>query len=86
MSSQTQALLEQALRLSQEERAKLAREILGSLDDEPELTEDEWWAAWAPEIRRRLEAAKSGGDAGRPADDVFAAAEATLRASRATSR
>lgn len=80
MSAETQAVLEQALRLSQEERSDLARKIIRTLDEEPSLSEDEWWAAWGPEIRHRLEQARSGEDPGIPAEDVFTSAEAKLRA------
>ena len=78
MSAQTQAILEQALRLSEEERTEIAREIIRSLEHEP-LAEEEWWAEWGPEIRRRLERARSGEDPGVPAEEVFANAEAKLR-------
>lgn len=79
MSAQARAILEEALRLSQEDRADLAREILRSLDAPPSLTEDEWWTAWGPEIRERLQRAHSGEDPGVPAEDVYRAVEAKLR-------
>jgi putative addiction module component (TIGR02574 family) len=82
MSAHTEAILEQALRLSQEERAEIAREILRSLDDEPPLSDEEWWTAWGPEIGRRLERARSGEDPGVPAEEVYAKAEAKIRAIR----
>jgi len=83
MSAQAKAILEQALRLSREERAEIAREIVRSLDDELPLSDEEWWATWAPEIRPRLERARSGEDPGVPAEEVFGAAEAELQSRRA---
>ena len=49
-------LLKQALRLSAEERAEMAAELLESLSEADEGVE----AAWAAEIQRRVEAARAG--------------------------
>jgi putative addiction module component (TIGR02574 family) len=62
MSTMTEAgqnLLDQALRLSADERAVLAASLWASLetDSAPEIE-----AAWAEEIRRRLERIESGED------------------------
>ena len=51
-------LLEQALRLSDEERAALAGELIQSLDAEVDADAE---AAWSAEIRRRLERVDAGG-------------------------
>ena len=47
-----ESMLEQALRLPDAEREKLAMELLRSLDpdDEDEVTGEEWEAAWSAEI------------------------------------
>ena len=50
-------LLEQALRLSDEERAALAGELIQSLDAEVDADAE---AAWSAEIRRRLERVDTG--------------------------
>jgi len=50
-------LLVEALRLSEEERAALASELLDSLDSEVDPDAE---AAWAVEIRTRLKAIDSG--------------------------
>ena len=50
-------LLEQALRLSDEERAALAGELIQSLDAEVDADAE---AAWSAEIRRRLERVDAG--------------------------
>ena len=62
MSNQTQQILEQALRLSQRERATLVAELLRTLDDEGEegLTQGEWEEAWAAEIERRVRDIRAG--------------------------
>lgn len=56
MSNQTRQVLEQALRLTQRERARLVAELLRTLDDEGDqgLTREEWEKAWAAEIEPRV--------------------------------
>jgi putative addiction module component (TIGR02574 family) len=49
MTSKAHRVLEEALQLSAEERARVAAELLASLDDK----EDDVRAAWAAEITRR---------------------------------
>lgn len=56
MTERVQKLLGDALRLSLDERAELATELLASMDGEPEADVD---AAWAIEIERRAERALS---------------------------
>jgi putative addiction module component (TIGR02574 family) len=46
------------LALPRAERARLAQQLLASLDDEPEVE-----AAWRDEVRRRLEAYRAGQEA-----------------------
>ncbi len=75
MSKTAQRLLDQALRLDVSERAELAAELLASLDGEPE---EDVEAAWAAEIRRRAERARSGEDSGRPWAEVRDAARGAL--------
>lgn len=50
-------LLDAALALPLDERAKLAREIIASLDGEPDADAEE---AWASEVERRIREIKSG--------------------------
>jgi hypothetical protein len=54
--SALESLLEQALRLPDAERGKLAMQLLRTLgpEDEDELGKDEWEAAWSAEIDRRV--------------------------------
>lgn len=49
MTGQAEKLLQEAMNLEPAERAKLAAELLASLDD----TEDDVQEAWAAEIQRR---------------------------------
>jgi putative addiction module component (TIGR02574 family) len=56
-------ILENALRLGLNERAELAAELLASLDGTPDEDAD---AAWAAEVERRAERARSGDDPGQP--------------------
>ncbi len=55
------ALLNEALSLPPASRARLAGELLRSLDDEGPLPiEDEYNAAWGAELERRREEVESG--------------------------
>ena len=67
MGKSGEKLLEDALKLGLPERAELAAELLASLDGAPD---DDAEAAWAAEIQRRAERARSGADRGRPWSEV----------------
>ena len=47
-------ILQEALALPREDRARVADELLRSLESEDAMTEAQWEAAWTPEIERRL--------------------------------
>lgn len=68
MTEQDQAVLVTAIRLTVEERAQLAAELLASLDGEPA---EDVEAAWAVEIERRLRRLEEEGSRGRPWQEVF---------------
>jgi putative addiction module component (TIGR02574 family) len=68
VTEQAQAVLATALRLTVEERAQLAAELLASLDGEPE---EDVEAAWAVEIGRRVRRLEEEGSRGRPWQEVF---------------
>jgi putative addiction module component (TIGR02574 family) len=68
VTEQAQAVLATALRLTVEERAELAAELLASLDGEPE---EDVEAAWAVEIERRVQRLEQEGSRGRPWQEVF---------------
>lgn len=68
LTKQAQDLLATALRLTVEERAELAAELLASLDGEPD---EEVGAAWAAEIERRVRRLEVEGSRGRPWQEVF---------------
>ena len=71
-------VLEQALALPREDRARLAAALLESLepDDGEVLTEAEWEAAWAAEIERRMKEVDEGRARLIPAEEVFAELQA----------
>jgi hypothetical protein len=90
MSAQARAILEQAMRLSADERAHLVDALQRSLEDEASgLPPDEVARLWSEEIERRLARARErvarGEPTGRSADEVHADAEARIQAIRATS-
>lgn len=57
VTERTRELLQEALRLSTQERAELAAELLSSVDGEPDEGVE---AAWAAEIERRAGRAERG--------------------------
>jgi hypothetical protein len=83
MSSNAHAVLEQAKRLTAEERIELARELLASVGEDEEVgTPEEIEAAWDDEIRRRDEQVLGGGGGAHDAEDVLAEAERMIRSPR----
>ncbi len=60
-------LTEQALGLSESERAELAHKLLLSLDEVEEGVEE----AWEEEIAKRVERINNGTAKGRPVEDVL---------------
>lgn len=73
MSERARHVLDEALRLPLTERAKLAAELLASVDGEPDADAE---AAWALEIERRAERALSGESQGKDWPIVRAEIEA----------
>ena len=69
MTTLVEQLSQRARTLSPGDRARLADELLASLDDE---SDPEAEALWEMEIGRRVEAIKSGKARLIPADEVFA--------------
>ena len=85
MSGHVHAVLEQAKRLTADERIELARELLASVDEDEEAgtpEEEEIDAAWDDEIRRRDEQVLAGGGGAHEAEGVLAEAERIIRAKR----
>ena len=79
MDARKSDLEQKALRLSASRRARLARVLLESLDDEPE---EDVEAAWAVEAKRRSEDLRSGRVKGRTSAQVHARARSALSALR----
>ena len=55
MSDRLKALMPLIQALNDEERVELREQL-----EEPELSEEEWEAAWGPEIERRVEEMRNG--------------------------
>lgn len=73
MNSQIEALEEQALKLSVEERAALADRLIASL-----FPDDEVDRVWGEEIERRIEAIESGRSKLIPVAEAIAKARAAV--------
>jgi len=69
MTAQLSELLERALRLTMQERGLLIDRLLESLDDEP--AEEGVEAAWADEIKRRVDDIRLGRVKTIPSEQVF---------------
>jgi putative addiction module component (TIGR02574 family) len=74
MSSQLEIVEAEALKLSAEERARLADRLLASLSEDAEVEE-----AWAIEVDRRIAAIESGRVQLVPAAEAIARARAALK-------
>lgn len=77
--SSAASIFSAALELSPEERAELASKLLESLDEEPDLTPEQWKASWGAELTRRLETHEAGETELVPGDVVFAEAREKLK-------
>ena len=77
--STTSAILQEALVLPSRDRAELALKLMESLDDEESRDAE---AAWAVEVKGRVEALRRGEVETLPADEVFRDARARLTARR----
>lgn len=73
-------VLQEALALPAESRSEIAEALLRSLepeaDDGETLTEVEWNAAWAAELKRRHEDVEAGREELIPEEEVYAELEA----------
>jgi putative addiction module component (TIGR02574 family) len=74
MSSQLEAVEAQALKLTAEERAKLADRLIASLFQDQQIEE-----AWAVEVERRIEKIESGRSKLIPAAEAIARARAAIK-------
>ncbi|MGB5213370.1 MAG: addiction module protein [Anderseniella sp.] len=75
MTSATKKILEDALALSEEQRATL----VAALNESLETTEDDLTPEWKAEIARRIEAVERGDSLLIPGDEVEARIRKTLR-------
>lgn len=76
MNERFDEIVARVLRLSPEERVRLAEELIASLDEEIEPDVEELWLA---EAERRLKDFRSGKVRGIPAAKAFAKARSALR-------
>lgn len=76
MASSARDLESRALKLSRQERARLAQRLICSLDQEPGADTDELWLR---EAERRLSELESGEVAGVPAEKAIRKARSALR-------
>jgi putative addiction module component (TIGR02574 family) len=72
MTREAQKLLERALKLPLKERAKLAKSLLESIDEEEGAPPAEVKKAWAEEIKRRVREIDEGRVKGIPHEQVMA--------------
>lgn len=75
MTDIAEQLKQKLSQLSGEDRAELARYLLETLEEDPEL---QWEQAWSEEIRRRVAEVESGADEGIPAEEAFELARKRL--------
>jgi putative addiction module component (TIGR02574 family) len=80
MTPQVSELLEKALALSTQERGLLIDRLVESLDDEP--AEEGIEAAWADEIKRRVDDIRCGRVKTIPGEQVLGRLKARLRNGR----
>lgn len=72
------AIRDDVLALSAEDRAELAAALLDSLGPEPDADQSEVDQAWAAELKRRAVALDSGEDPGVPWDEALAKVRQSL--------
>lgn len=70
-------LLADPLALPEEDRARIATEVIASLDGPPDA---DWEATWLAQLDRRAEAARQAGETGADWSEVRAELLAELRA------
>lgn len=76
MDARFEEIVASAMKLSDRERARLAQELIASLETEIEPDVE---ALWLAEAERRLEELRSGKVSGIPAEEAFARARRALR-------
>ena len=76
MDARFEDIVASAMKLSERERARLAQELIASLETEIEPNVE---ALWLAEAERRLEELRSGKVKGIPAEEAFARARRALR-------
>lgn len=80
MGIDVRTLLDQALELTDDDRAEIAAELLASLDEPTSESQSEVDRLWASEIERRSNRVVSGESRGEPWDEVRSRIERRLAA------
>ncbi|MFO0734697.1 MAG: addiction module protein [Labilithrix sp.] len=83
MNARAEKLRREALALPTKARAKLAHDLLLSLEEEPFDSQEEVEKAWAPEIERRVQDVKEGRVKLIPAAEALRDVRASLKRVRA---
>lgn len=83
VNARAKKIREEALELPTKARAKLAHDLILSLEGEPLESPEDVEKAWAAEINRRIEDVKEGRAKLIPADQALRSVRASLRRSRA---
>ena len=78
MAPTAESVLQDALKLPEQDRAEIATRLIASLDAESNERPDDVEEAWAAEIERRCEALDAGSTTTRSWDDVRRRIEADL--------
>jgi len=76
MTDAARKLLDDVLALPEKDRARIATEVLASLDGPPDA---DWEATWLAELDRRVEEAQRAGETGEDWRDLRADLLAELR-------
>ena len=76
MSERYEHVVATAMKLPQDERVRLAEQLISSLDDEIDADVE---ALWLAEAERRLGELRTGAAPGVPAEEAFARARDALR-------
>ena len=83
MSFTLEALTDEVLRLAPEDRSRLLRDVVASLDDESDDSPEAVAAAWDEEISRRVNDMDAGRTHWIPGDIVIAELRAKIDAAKA---
>jgi len=80
MARQIEEIEKELFELSTEDRARVVRDLIASLDhDEQQLSPEEWESAWKAELLKRQQDLVTGKSNLMPGDEVFRQARKRLK-------